>query len=412
MADRTPNDSPRQQPAPLDFNLTSIAGTGGWLDSDSEATTQATPHYSLSAIQQPAQQEFEAPANDNLLDANFDPEPNRPGFGDGNLSRTPFNDTTAPYSTPASNSGLNASAAPFSPLGFQHQNASHVAAESTNGCGFTPQFSQYAPMQPVGHIYHTPATGLPDGGLSPDAAVLNNVLQNIQYGNRGLYANDSFGPVSPAQEMFNKNAMSFSWQQSSYQTPPPTAQPPRQYVATPANMQRINQFSGQYPTPHLTNRLIQETHTEEDPTRVMGGLQISTMPEDLTPTRPQGTGSYSTTHLSCDFSGCDKSFDTPSELSHHQRNHTRPEDRPFACEPCGWSFIWEKDLNRHFRSYSHRRKMASLPASDRPSSNAGADNNESVTHYCPFPECRFHVRGFTRRDHYMRHLATHPGFEG
>ncbi|KAK4496006.1 hypothetical protein PRZ48_013275 [Zasmidium cellare] len=44
---------------------------------------------------------------------------------------------------------------------------------------------------------------------------------------------------------------------------------------------------------------------------------------------------------------CGATFDVPSELRHHERNHLPKESRPHACVHCGERFLYPKDVQRH-----------------------------------------------------------------
>lgn len=46
-------------------------------------------------------------------------------------------------------------------------------------------------------------------------------------------------------------------------------------------------------------------------------------------------------------SQCGATFDVPSELRHHERNHMPKEQRPHACNRCGERFLYPKDVQRH-----------------------------------------------------------------
>lgn len=53
----------------------------------------------------------------------------------------------------------------------------------------------------------------------------------------------------------------------------------------------------------------------------------------------------------CDFSGCDKTFDRQCDLTHHQRSHRPKDTLPYPCEDCPARFGFAKDLRRHKRTH-------------------------------------------------------------
>ena len=150
-------------------------------------------------------------------------------------------------------------------------------------------------------------------------------------------------------------------------------------------------------------RLLQEARTATDPTLVVGTLQMSTLPPNTTPARSRGrTLSQSSSQHSCPYPDCRKTFDTRSDLSHHARNHISPEERPLACEPCGVSFLYQKDLNRHCKSQKHRRN---------PQVSNDSDAAPRVSFLCPLTNCQYNRKGFPRRDNCIRHIKTHQRSE-
>ena len=50
---------------------------------------------------------------------------------------------------------------------------------------------------------------------------------------------------------------------------------------------------------------------------------------------------------SCPHPGCEKVFDVPSKMRHHERNHINRPDRPHVCGACTERFLFPKDLKRH-----------------------------------------------------------------
>ncbi|KAF2172114.1 hypothetical protein M409DRAFT_17354 [Zasmidium cellare ATCC 36951] len=44
---------------------------------------------------------------------------------------------------------------------------------------------------------------------------------------------------------------------------------------------------------------------------------------------------------------CDRVFDVPSDLRHHERNHMAANSRPYKCHYCGQRFLYPKDRTRH-----------------------------------------------------------------
>ena len=54
---------------------------------------------------------------------------------------------------------------------------------------------------------------------------------------------------------------------------------------------------------------------------------------------------------SCDFPGCEKSYDRKCDLSHHQRSHRPKDTLPYPCEWCGERFPFPKDLRRHEKTH-------------------------------------------------------------
>jgi hypothetical protein len=58
----------------------------------------------------------------------------------------------------------------------------------------------------------------------------------------------------------------------------------------------------------------------------------------------------------CTEPGCGRKFDTPGELSRHQRTHLLSSERPHKCQACDQSFLYPKDLRRH--GVTHRKTTA------------------------------------------------------
>lgn len=82
----------------------------------------------------------------------------------------------------------------------------------------------------------------------------------------------------------------------------------------------------------------------------------------------------------CDV--CRAGFDTKSDLTHHLRNHTPYELRPHPCTTCGKRFPYAKDLKRHL--VVHAKNVI----------------------FCPHASCKHASKGFSRQDHYERHMTS------
>lgn len=77
------------------------------------------------------------------------------------------------------------------------------------------------------------------------------------------------------------------------------------------------------------------------------------------------------------------------------RRHMEKISRPFACpqEACTFRAASNRDLKRHLASNLHPESTGEI-------------------FLCPVVGCKYANRGFSRRDHFRRHIRTrHPGVE-
>lgn len=98
----------------------------------------------------------------------------------------------------------------------------------------------------------------------------------------------------------------------------------------------------------------------------------------------------------CDRDDCSAAFEDAQGLRHHNRNaHTQADQRPYPClEPnCEKRFMYPKDLTRHRRT--HRNAATVSPT-----------GTHEERHYCRFRRCKYATRGFDRKDHFDRHMAS------
>jgi hypothetical protein len=87
---------------------------------------------------------------------------------------------------------------------------------------------------------------------------------------------------------------------------------------------------------------------------------------------------------------CTAAFPTSVELTHHLRSHAPYASRNHVCQHCEKRFQYRKDLFRHLPRHDPNRQKF----------------------YCPFKGCKYHVKGFGRRDHLDRHvISQHPRSE-
>lgn len=83
-------------------------------------------------------------------------------------------------------------------------------------------------------------------------------------------------------------------------------------------------------------------------------VTIDSRSSDLLPLTPATSRSRTSAgyggFLSCDHDDCIESeltFDTPSDLTHHQRIHIPEEERPYPCSQCAKRFNFPKEQRRH-----------------------------------------------------------------
>ena len=268
----------------------------------------------------------------------------------------------------------------------------------------------HAPRQAGGLPYYAnPASGL-NGEPWPSNGDSDSIPSDLQVTSDNNGSSADVG-IEPTFATFS--AVSADWnpmraltQQMPCPTPtlPSTIHTWRQRSATPLqNGLQQSSYAGAYQSPPVTDRMIEEAGTSEDPTWIMQNVQTLDFPPNATPPRSQQSPSSQSggQHL-CPHPNCCKTFDTRSELSHHHRNHVASEDRPHVCQLCSLEYLWPKDLNRHLKSQSHRRKAQS---------NTTQESSAGETFYCPVIHCKFHQRGFPRRDNCVRHIQTHKGFK-
>lgn len=118
---------------------------------------------------------------------------------------------------------------------------------------------------------------------------------------------------------------------------------------------------------------------------------------------------------------------TPSTRSSVQRSpRTRVQmqasDDPFLCEPCDKKYEDLATLNKHIKRchgdpalrkhgcdyegctkrFNHPRELTRHVASKH-------EKETSPKEFCTFPACKMHFKGFTRRDHFRRHMKTVHG---
>lgn len=167
----------------------------------------------------------------------------------------------------------------------------------------------------------------------------------------------------------------------------------------PPSLLQIHQAFEQQPSTVPTERMLQEASTAGDPTRFMTREMQSLLPRPIQqPVPADRTGSQISSQHTCHHKGCYKTFEIKSKLTKHEQKHLNPEDRPMRCEFCSKTFIYQKDLTRHFGSQAHRKRASSLQHKVR-------------ILCCPISSCKYHHRGFPRRDNFVRHMQKHPGHE-
>jgi hypothetical protein len=81
---------------------------------------------------------------------------------------------------------------------------------------------------------------------------------------------------------------------------------------------------------------------------------------------------------------CPAAFATSVELTHHLRSHAPYASRNHVCQHCEKRFQYRKDLLRHLPRHDPNRQKF----------------------YCPFNGCKYHSKGFGRRDHLERHVSS------
>ena len=111
-----------------------------------------------------------------------------------------------------------------------------------------------------------------------------------------------------------------------------------------------------------------------DRTAPLAGLHLHAsypppMPLDpqLHPTMPGLATGLAQRGYACSHEGCpesDRHWDTRSDRDHHQRKHVPADQRAHACEHCGRTFHFPKDLNRHM--VVHDGSKVICPVCDKP----------------------------------------------
>ncbi|SMR54469.1 unnamed protein product [Zymoseptoria tritici ST99CH_1A5] len=84
---------------------------------------------------------------------------------------------------------------------------------------------------------------------------------------------------------------------------------------------------------------------------------------------------------------CAAAFPTSLDLTHHLRSHAPYASRNHVCQKCEKRFQYRKDLLRHLPRHDPNRQRF----------------------YCTFTGCKYHNKGFGRRDHLERHVISQHG---
>ena len=90
----------------------------------------------------------------------------------------------------------------------------------------------------------------------------------------------------------------------------------------------------------------------------------------------------------CGHLGCDMTFNVPSELRHHVRNHKIKAHRPYGCEVCSDRFLYPKDLVRH--SQNVHKDLVST--NERKKSHPPSENDMTATESLELDDSTFKRR--------------------
>lgn len=93
----------------------------------------------------------------------------------------------------------------------------------------------------------------------------------------------------------------------------------------------------------------------------------------------------STGSFLCPSEGCSRSFESKSDMDHHERYH-RPHARKHPCTLCNKAFHFPKDLKRHLKTHGQERHL-----------------------FCTTIGCQYNKVGFKREDHRKRHMQSVHG---
>lgn len=131
-----------------------------------------------------------------------------------------------------------------------------------------------------------------------------------------------------------------------------------------------------------------QTWTQGNPNRTDQAstthLQLPRISPRQGPRSPSSQAGSATSHT-CSHPDCDKTFETRTEMEHHERNHG---ERHHHCRElgCGKSFVFAKDLARHAKTHSKERPFL-----------------------CNVLGCEYKTKGFARKDQVARHMLNLHG---
>ncbi|TID23710.1 hypothetical protein E6O75_ATG03346 [Venturia nashicola] len=205
--------------------------------------------------------------------------------------------------------------------------------------------------QPVSRLAPTPR-GAPDSSL-------DHHLQNT--GNFGAYTNAPALPQTPNPDYLQaQNASLYRWRSAPTRASTPAA---RQLAA-----------HTEHPEPQSYS-LSPQSH------------EITSAPSIF------GTFAFQTgiTWEAYKCQQCNKVLQDERGLKRHELTHNKNFALGHICEECDMAFQFEKDLIRH--TLTHNR-----------------DPHIRI-YKCPSRSCNYALKGFKRKDHFMRHVRTQHGMD-